>query len=451
MAIESIREKFILNLKSLLRGNGQNHSVLVAFSGGIDSRCLLDLMLAIAGEMRLEISAAYVNHNLRGKESASEEKFVSRLADILGIRLYKKVIEKTAWDLKGESIEMAARRFRYDFFNATCRENHIEYVATAHNLNDNIETFFLKILRAGGVETLSSIPAKNRNIIRPLLNITRNEIIIYSKERGLEYVEDSTNKKNIYKRNMIRNLVMPVLPGIQPGFERNMERLFGFFEEEKKFVSDITKSILKKITVYRACNYFAVSKNGFSNRKDFIKKNLIKMILKKINYPAKPDKYLFRSLLVNRKITYKKNDFLCIERGNLLWFINNPGTIPFDRKIHVNEIPFSCESGSFSIELKRSTTDKPGSEFVFDLKKVKQPLCLRYLKNDDKMATKENISVTKILKNMKIPTVLFKEAAILTDSEKVVGFLMGNIFRVSKDFYIDGKSDVVNLKISRRQ
>jgi tRNA(Ile)-lysidine synthase len=448
--MEAITKKVKDNLSQLI--SRKNPSILVAFSGGIDSRCLLDILMDLKDDMHLDIAVAYVNHNLRNGESTTEEEFVTGLVDILDLTLYKKSVDKKFWlELKRESVEMAARRIRYDFFNSISKEKKIDYVVTAHNLNDNIETFLLKVLRAGGVDTLSSIPRKNRNIIRPLLNVSRNEIELYVNEKKLRFIEDSSNKKNIYKRNIIRNNIMPILSEIQPGFDVNFEKLFLFFREEKIFINSVIRKIFKKTVVYRSDCYCGLSKEKFQRQGVFVKKHLIKTIIRNIGFPAKPDKYMFASLLSGKKTSYNKNSLLCLERGNIIWFINKEMIFPLKEEISVSSFPFYHESGGLVIELKKDKDAVPGKTFSFDLNKIKFPLVIRSLKKEDIMKTTTEISLIKILKNMKIPSVLFPEVIVIEDKDKTVGFVLDDIFRISSDFYFDEGSETVTLCISKKR
>jgi tRNA(Ile)-lysidine synthase len=165
--METIQGKVIMNLRRLLPSD-KGSSILVALSGGKDSVTLLNILIGLKSDFKLQIYAAYVNHNLRGSESTLEEKFVTDYTAGLGIQLYKYAVNPSYWENTGrESIEMAARKIRYDFFNRIVFEKSLDFIATAHNLNDRIETFFIQVLRSGGIETLSSIPIKNKNIIRP--------------------------------------------------------------------------------------------------------------------------------------------------------------------------------------------------------------------------------------------------------------------------------------------
>ena len=444
-----ILNKISANLKTLLPKNKRS-SLLLAFSGGIDSRCLLDILVKLREELGFDLYVAYVNHNLRGEESLDEEKFVRNTVKKLGLKLFTHTVENKTWsELKRESVEMAARRIRYGFFHKTADENKIDLIVTAHNRDDNIETFFLKILRAGGIDTLKSIPKKNLNIIRPMLDVTRKEIEHYAAQNRLEFIEDSSNKENKYRRNILRNKVIPNLSEVQPGFENNIEKLFAFFEEETRFINRMIRKYLKKVTVYSTDKYFALSKQDFICFSPFIKKQIIKIILNLTGFPAKPDKYLFKSILFSEIISYKKSDFLCLERGNLLWFINTGRLKGIGFDLDVPGIPYNIGKDGFEIFIDKTDTAVPGNGFCFNGSIVNYPLHIRTLKENDTIMTTEKIKITKILKNMKIPGVLFKEVIVIADNDNPVGFYLDGITRISKDFYFDRDSEILSFKIHR--
>ena len=208
--------------------------LLVAVSGGIDSMCL-------AEKVRLEggpFAIAHCNFGLRGADSDADEAFVRDWSSEHGVVVHVKRFDTQAFaSSQGISIEMAARRLRYHWFGQLCREFGYEAVAVAHNANDNAETLILNLLRGTGLRGLTGMKASgflpdpdfaDIPLLRPLLNMNREEIVAFAAEHGLSWREDATNAQNDFKRNKIRNLVFPVFREINPRFvetlNRNMER-----------------------------------------------------------------------------------------------------------------------------------------------------------------------------------------------------------------------------------
>ena len=205
--MEKISQK-INNFINSLDSQKLNNGILVACSGGRDSMVLLDVLVKTLPGMR--IGVLYVNHNLRGDDSVVEESFVKKIiTEKYKLPLFSHSVDVSEWESCG-SIENKAREIRYNFFCDILKRENYGFIATAHHQNDKIETFFLNLLRGGGLESLTSIPAVNHDIIRPLLTVTRTQINDYIKEFSLEYVEDKTNSQPLYKRNRIRNEVLPI-------------------------------------------------------------------------------------------------------------------------------------------------------------------------------------------------------------------------------------------------
>jgi len=188
--------------------------ILLACSGGIDSMVLADLLKAGSWPFAL----AHINYRLRGEESEEDARFVEREAHRLQVPFYHLSIY-TEQDLQpGESIQMAARRIRYRWLEEIRSKSHFEHIATAHQADDAIETFFLNFIRGSGLSGLAGIPAKRGSIVRPLLFATRSEIEAYARENHIAWREDRSNAEDQYDRNKIRHHLMPLLQNWNPNF-----------------------------------------------------------------------------------------------------------------------------------------------------------------------------------------------------------------------------------------
>jgi tRNA(Ile)-lysidine synthase len=191
--------------------------IVVAVSGGPDSVCLLSILLSLAKEFDLTLHIAHLDHAFRGKESADEALFVAELAKKLGIPATIEKIDVPAFcQERGLSSQEGARTVRYGFLERVAETVGAARIATGHTADDQAETLLMRLLRGAGLSGLSAIPPVRRNIIRPLIEVTREAILDYLKEAGLEFKTDSTNAKPVYTRNRIRSDVLPVLKQFNP-------------------------------------------------------------------------------------------------------------------------------------------------------------------------------------------------------------------------------------------
>ena len=191
---------------------------LVAVSGGIDSIVLLHAMNTLG----LKIKALHVNYQLRGEESNADEDFVRNLSEHLDIPLKVKVVNLQKRLSKGGNLQDTARKVRYDFFKKELQKEKNAYCVTAHTKSDQIENFWMHLIRNSGRSGISGMKEINGQIARPLLNVSRSEIRTYAHNNKLNWREDSSNQKNDYLRNVLRNLILPEIRSRFPGIEDNI-------------------------------------------------------------------------------------------------------------------------------------------------------------------------------------------------------------------------------------
>lgn len=217
MNVEQIVDKYIVR-HQLLSDKGK---YIVALSGGADSVALL----LILSHLGYDVRAAHCNFHLRGEESNRDEQFCVNLCARLNIPLHRIHFDtQTYADKYKVSIEMAARDLRYNYFAQLCKAIEANGVCVAHHRDDNVETVILNLLRGSGVEGLAGIAPKNGNILRPLLCISRKDILNYLHTQNQDYVTDSTNLEDDALRNKIRHHVIPLLKTINPAISDNIAR-----------------------------------------------------------------------------------------------------------------------------------------------------------------------------------------------------------------------------------
>ena len=203
-----------------------NSTLIVGLSGGADSVVLLYILK----QLGYNCIAAHCNFHLRGEESLRDELFAGRFAESLQIPFRKIDFDTESYaNRQGVSIEMAARELRYDWFEKLRNELNAEAILVGHHQNDSIETFLLNLIRGTGIRGLTGIKPKSGYIVRPLLCLTKEEILSFIRSEGLDYVTDSSNWHDDYVRNKIRLNILPAMKEINPSVEnailRTMENL----------------------------------------------------------------------------------------------------------------------------------------------------------------------------------------------------------------------------------
>lgn len=188
--------------------------VLVGLSGGADSVALL----AVLTRLGYDCIAAHCNYHLRGDESVRDMRHAEAVAGQFGVNIYVRdfdVAERIAHT--GESVEMACRELRYEWFNSLLDRDYSQAVAVAHHREDNVETFFINLLRSTGLAGLTGMDYRRDFVVRPLLDVSRRQIEEYLADLGVGFVTDSTNRLNDFRRNRLRNIVLPALEANFPG------------------------------------------------------------------------------------------------------------------------------------------------------------------------------------------------------------------------------------------
>ena len=233
----------------------KNEKILIAFSGGPDSVFLYNLLFFLREYYLIEISLIYVNHNLR-KDVKNDLNFVEEFSKENNVPLYIKSVDVRKYAAENKkSIELAARELRYEAIEKVLQNLNYDKIATGHNLDDNIETFIFRLLRGTSLKGLKGIPSERKNIIRPILQFEKKEILNYLQENKKSYIIDYTNSENDYTRNYIRNEIFPMFVNINPTFRNkvngliqeinNKESLKTYISEEKntkeKFVQYLEK------------------------------------------------------------------------------------------------------------------------------------------------------------------------------------------------------------------
>jgi len=407
--------------------------LLLAISGGIDSMVLLDLML----KNHINIAVAHCNFSLRGQESDFEQNFVTDYCQKKRIPLYiKKFDTKKYAEQNKKSIQIAARELRYNWFFELKHKYNFDYICTAHHLDDSVETFFINLLRATGIEGLIGI-SENENIIRPLLDFSREQIEKYALENNLKWREDSSNNSDKYLRNNLRHNVIPVFKKINPNFLNSFSKTIKHLKETQDFVDENFDKIINKLVITKDNhNYLDINELRTYKNHDFI---LYKW-LSPYGFSAWDDIYSllmaqsgkfvetedFR-LLKNRNelVLYKKNNFIS---ENIFFISENQTEISSPVKLKTTLKKRHC----FNINDKNTVyVDKNLLKYPLMIKKYTKGayFCPFGMKGKKK-------KISKFFKDEKLSVVEKEETWILyTDNQVVwiIGQRLDDRFKITEN------------------
>lgn len=265
-------------------------NIVIGVSGGPDSICLLHVLYLLKEQLDFNISVAHINHMLR-EEADMETEYVKEFCKNLNIQCFvkKEDIEKKS---KEEKIgtEEAGRNVRYEFFEEVLQKVGGNKVATAHNSNDKAETVVMNILRGTGISGLKGIEAiRDGKYIRPLIETERKEIEAYCKENNLNPKFDKTNEENIYKRNKVRNDLIPYIQKeFNPNFLKTINRLSEVATEENEYLNKVTERTFNEICIKTPTSHFTpptsieLDLKKFNNLELVIKRRVILYTINKL-------------------------------------------------------------------------------------------------------------------------------------------------------------------------
>ncbi|PIZ00483.1 tRNA lysidine(34) synthetase TilS [bacterium (Candidatus Howlettbacteria) CG_4_10_14_0_8_um_filter_40_9] len=252
----------------------KSDSFVIGVSGGADSVTLLYSLIELSKTWKFKIVIAHLNHGLR-KEAGSDERFVKSLAKKNNLPFYTRKVS-----LKRANVEEAGREARYEFFEEIWKQTGSKYIVTAHNLNDNAETVLLNLTRGAGLSGLSGMKIKENNLIRPLLNIKKDDVLVFAKRNKLKWREDPSNRLLEYSRNRIRRKVLPELTKINDSAKENIVRSASILREASVYLKNEAESYYQKnVTKNDGVLFLALDK--IKKLDPYLQKGIIQIFLEK--------------------------------------------------------------------------------------------------------------------------------------------------------------------------
>ncbi len=226
----------------------KDRKFVLGVSGGPDSSVMLDVFLKLKQKYSLELIIAHVNYNLRGDDSEKDEEFVRKLARKNGLPI---AVLKLKKNQKKAISEEKLRNIRYTFFEEVRMKHGFDFISVGHTLDDQAETVLMRLIRGSGLKGLRAMQIKNGKIIRPMLNISRKEILEYIKENKLKYRIDKSNNETVFFRNKIRNDLIPQIEKkYNPKIKGNLANMAKFFSEDFAAIEYFVDDLWKKEAVW---------------------------------------------------------------------------------------------------------------------------------------------------------------------------------------------------------
>ena len=245
-------EKNLFSVGFLPKGSG----LLLGLSGGADSVMLLTALNSLSSRYGFILEAVHVNHMIRGNEAARDEDFCRTLCLKQKVRLhiFSENVPKIAIE-RGTGLEETARDVRYGIFKQLLDQNEkLQYVVTAHNASDNIETVIFNIARGCGLRGLCGIPMLRGRVLRPLLDVSKSDIVDALQEAGIQYSDDSTNSDVKYTRNYIRRDILPGMRKINPGVDTSAYKMCAHLRDDLAFIEEAAATWLSDKSVTNKAN-----------------------------------------------------------------------------------------------------------------------------------------------------------------------------------------------------
>ncbi|WP_074116346.1 tRNA lysidine(34) synthetase TilS [Clostridioides difficile] len=437
--------------------------IVLGLSGGPDSVCLLHVLNRLKKDFNIEIYAAHLNHQIRGIEAQKDALYVSKLCEDMGIIFFVKSINVPKYcENEGLSLEEGARKLRYEMFYEIKDKIKANKIAIGHNLNDQAETVMMRIMRGTGLKGLKGIDYIRDNcIIRPILDVERNEIEEYCEAYNLNPRIDKTNLENIYTRNKIR---LDLLPYMKDNFNSNViesiVRMSNSLKSDNDYIEKEAEAKFREVSNIKEKGFVEINLDDFVCLHDAIKvrvlRNSIKHILRDTNFVDQRHIEDIMSLednsKVNKMLTLPRNIFVYRKKDSIILtneeIVNEEiefyYNVPSNGFIKIKELKQIIETQVMSIDRYKSMKLDNSSK-GFDFNKVKGGIVIRSRRQGDKIKLAMGSKKVKdLFIDLKIPREERCKIPIITDSE---GIICVGDYKISENYKIDENTKEV-LKIN---
>ncbi|MDF1671877.1 MAG: tRNA lysidine(34) synthetase TilS [Vicingaceae bacterium] len=412
----------------------QSDKVLLAVSGGKDSMAMLQLFIAD----KLDFGVAHCNFNLRGAESDADEQLVKSVCEKYSIPFYQNSFDTIKYAAEnGISIQMAARDLRYNWFEELINENGYSFVATAHHKNDVAETMLINLIKGTGLSGLHGIKNKSGNIIRPLLDFTKEEIDVFIQENIIDFREDLSNFDNKYTRNGIRLDVIPLLEKINPNAIESLNQTASYLADlelilEEKINNELEKcsqikedKILINITQFKELSPLQTYLYYFIKDYDFNASDVQDIIASLGEQPGK--KFFSKTHQI-----VKDREYLIITKLG----IEKQETLVINSIEELSLYDFDAELYNLSKDFKI----EPSSQYAYlDADKIQFPLIIRNWEEGDvfqPLGMRGKKKLSDFFIDNKMDVITKQKTKLLIQNNQiiwVVGFRIDDTFKITEN------------------
>lgn len=420
-----------------------NEQLLLAVSGGVDSMALLNLVW----KAKFSFAVAHCNFQLRGEEADKDEELVQNICSELGITCHTKRFETKAYAREnGISTQMAARDLRFHWFNQLCEEEGYEKIVLAHHADDAIETFFLNLSRGSSLKGLRGIQPQNDRLIRPMLSFSKEEILHFAKSEGLKWREDASNQQTYYKRNLIRQELIPVMEKLNPDFKKvmseNLEKLDLRFQTSEKYYQQLYKDLVTqtdsgfKIEIAKVLDGCQSGYDLYELLRSF-----------HFNYATAVEVYEALGNASSGKVFYSSDYQLLVDREFLIiTLLNSEQAENFSQQLERSYTEFNIGSEAYKVaqyDVKDWVLKMDASIGAFDLDKLQFPLIVRPWQEGDSfqpLGMKGRKLVSDLLIDLKVPLTEKQKVNVMLSGDEIV-WVIG--YRISEKFKVTDKTTKV--------
>jgi tRNA(Ile)-lysidine synthase len=424
-------------------------SILVALSGGPDSVALLDALVKIRSGYNLRLFAVYINHQIRLRAAKREMAFCRKLCRRLGVKLV--FVEENIPELsrsKRAGIEETARDFRYEQFEKLSEKLNCNRIALGHHVDDRVETLLFRLFRGTGLTGLKSIPVKRRKYIRPLFDITKLEIMQYLRKNRLKFCVDRSNLESEYKRNFIRNKLLPLIrQNINKNADKAILNLIDTISEEDDFLEKNVDRLFDRSVSTTRMGKLVLALKHFDDYDLWIQRRLIRhCIVKASGLKQFPDKETVQRVLELAKGKAKavtiSGEVQCIRRKDEIYFTKSKNS-GFASQLAEDGVTEIGKLGSLSLRISsgslknKVTTIRNSNKVIVDFDKLSWPLLARNINRGDRFRPLGLGGTKKVgdyLTDRKINVLTRDEIPIVADKKGII-WLVG--FEIDERVKID--------------